>query len=175
MVNPNDVPSEWLTEVSSSSMMPATTTASQPDKSTKSDKIVLNPRKRLRAYDTKPGGPEDTGNYISKYLQEKDKQKEEREKKKAEKMAATKKDTGLKKMTTQEASVKSTNEKTRKGKGKATVKDTRNLDTCPICMQSFQKVHYDMGDWIECHCKQWIHEDCINYVFTEPFICPKCL
>ena len=173
--HPNDVPSEWLTEVSSSSMMPATTTASQPDKSTKSDKIVLNPRKRLRAYDTKPGGPEDTGNYISKYLQEKDKQKEEREKKKAEKMAATKKDTGLKKMTTQEASVKSTNEKTRKGKGKATVKDTRNLDTCPICMQSFQKVHYDMGDWIECHCKQWIHEDCINYVFTEPFICPKCL
>ena len=134
--HPNDVPSEWLTEVSSSSMMPATTTASQPDKSTKSDKIVLNPRKRLRAYDTKPGGPEDTGNYISKYLQEKDKQKEEREKKKAEKMAATKKDTGLKKMTTQEASVKSTNEKTRKGKGKATVKDTRNLDTCPICMQS---------------------------------------
>ena len=161
--HPNDVPSEWLTEVSSSSMMPATTTASQPDKSTKSDKIVLNPRKRLRAYDTKPGGPEDTGNYISKYLQEKDKQKEEREKKKAEKMAATKKDTGLKKMTTQEASVKSTNEKTRKGKGKATVKDTRNLDTCPICMQSFQKVHYDMGDWIECHCKQWIHEDCIIY------------
>ena len=86
-------------------------------------------------------------------MQEKDKQKEEREKKKAEKMAATKKDTGLKKMTTQEASVKSTNEKTRKGKGKATVKDTRNLDTCPIRMQSFQKVHYDMGDWIECHCK----------------------
>ena len=32
-----EVPSEWLTEVSASS---------QPDKSTKSDKIVLNPRKR---------------------------------------------------------------------------------------------------------------------------------
>ena len=58
MINhPNDVPSEWLTEASSSSMMPATTTASQPDKSTKSDKIVLNPRKRLQAYNTKPGGP----------------------------------------------------------------------------------------------------------------------
>ena len=57
-------------------MMPATTTASQPDKATKFDKIVLNPRKRLRANDTKPGGPEDTGNYISKYLQEKYKQKE---------------------------------------------------------------------------------------------------
>ena len=50
---------EWLTEVSTSSMMPATTTASQPDKATKSDKIVLNPRKRrLQAYDTKPRGPE---------------------------------------------------------------------------------------------------------------------
>ena len=62
-------------------------------------------------------------------------------------MAATKKDTSVKKMPTQEASVKSTNEKTRKGKGKATVKDTRDLDTCPICMQTFEKVHHDMGDW----------------------------
>ena len=74
MVNhPNDVPSEWLTEASSSSKMLANTIASQSDKSTKSDKIVLNLRKRLRAYDTKPGGPENTGNHISKYLQEKDK------------------------------------------------------------------------------------------------------
>ena len=76
--HPNDVPSEWLTEVSTSSMVPATTTASQPDESTKSDEIVLNyntvyealnrPRKRPRTYNSKPGGPEDTGNYISKYL-----------------------------------------------------------------------------------------------------------
>ena len=82
--HPNDIPSEWLTEVSSSSMMPATTTASQPDKSTKSDKVVLNPRKRLRAYDTKPGDPRILETIFLKYLQEKDKQKEEREKKKAE-------------------------------------------------------------------------------------------
>ena len=78
---------------------------------------------------------------------------------------ATKKDTGLKKMPIEEAFVKSTNEKTRKGKGKATVKGTRDLE----------KVRYDMGDWIECYCKQWIHEDCINYNFVEPFICPKCV
>ena len=207
--------------------MPATTTASQPDKSTKSDKIVLNystvyealnrPRKRSRTYDLKPGGSEDTGNYISKYLHqalvvpkqkkkqiriigarvltseeaikimqdkedekeekalEKKKRKEERERKKAEKMAATKKDTDLKKIPTQEASVKSTNEKTRKGKGKATVKDTRDLDTCPICMQSFQEVHYDMGDWIECDCKQWIHGGYIDYNFNEPHVCPNCV
>ena len=149
--HPNDVPSEWLTDISTSSMVPATTTASQPDKSTKSDKIVLNPRKRSRAYDTKPGGPEDTGNYISKYLHqamqekdnkrkrllEKEKRKEEREResKEAEKMAATKKDTGLNKMP----------------KGKATVKDTRDLDTCPICMQSYQKVGFAMGDWWLAH------------------------
>ena len=38
---------------------------------------------------------------------------------------------------------------TRKGKGKATVKDTRDLNTCPICLQWFDEVHYDMGDWIE--------------------------
>ena len=44
---------------------------------------------------------------------------------KSKKMAATKKDTGLKKMPTQKASIKLTNEKTRKGKGKATVKDKR--------------------------------------------------
>ena len=41
MINhPNDVPNEWLTEACSSSKMPATTTASQPDK------LVLNQRKR---------------------------------------------------------------------------------------------------------------------------------
>ena len=56
---------------------------------------------------------------------EKEKQKEERESKKAEKMTATKKYTGPKKVPTQEASAKSTNEKTRKGKGKATVKNKR--------------------------------------------------
>ena len=66
-------------------------------------------------------------------------------------MAATKKDTGLNKMPTQEASVKLINEKTRKGKGKATVKDTRDLDTCPICMQSYQKVGFAMGDWWLAH------------------------
>ena len=56
-------------------MIPATTTASQPDKSTKSDKIVLNYsnvyealNRRSRSYDLKPGGSEDTGHYISKYL-----------------------------------------------------------------------------------------------------------
>ena len=228
MINhPNDVPSEWLTEASSSSKMPTTTPASQPDKSTKSDKIVLNyssvyealnrPRKRSRTYDLKPGGSEDTGHYISKYLHqavvvpkqkkkqiritgarvltseeaikimqdkedekkekalEKEKRKEERERKKAEKMVVTKKHTGLKKKPTQEASVKSTNEKTRKGKGKATVKDTRDLDTCPICMETFEEVGYDMGDWIKCHCEQWIHEDCIDYDIKEPFICQKCV
>ena len=73
---------------------------------------------------------------------------------------------------TQETSVKSTNKKTRKDKGKATVKDTRDLDTCPICKKSYQKMRYKMGDWIECHCKQWIHKDCMSYNFNnEPFIC----
>ena len=66
-------------------------------------------------------------------------------------------------MPTQEASAKSMNEKTRKGKGKATIKDTRDQDACPICMQWYQKLGFTMGDWIECHCKQWIHEDCIDY------------
>ena len=79
-------------------------------------------------------------------------------------MPTTKKDTGSKKVPTQEASVKSTNEKTRKGKEKATVKDTRDLDTCPICMESYQKVGFTMG---ECHCKQWIHEDCIDYILKN--------
>ena len=69
MINhPNDIPNEWLSEPFSSSKMPATTSASQLDKSTKSDKIVLNQRKRIRAYDTKPGGLENTGNNVSKYL-----------------------------------------------------------------------------------------------------------
>ena len=84
------------------------------------------------------GDPEDTGNYISKYLQEKDKQKEkalekekqkkEREKKRAEKMAG---------YWPKDAYTRSLCK---------AIKDTRDLDTCPICMQSFQKVRYDMGD-----------------------------
>ena len=40
--HPNDVPRKWLTKASASAMMPATTTASQTDKSIKSDKIFLN-------------------------------------------------------------------------------------------------------------------------------------
>ena len=86
---------------------------------------------------------------------EKKKQQQNEERKKAEKMAATKKDIGQKNMPTQKAYVKSTNEGTRKGKGKATtVKGTRDLDTCPICMQLYETVGFKMGDWIQCHCKQ---------------------
>lgn len=70
-------------------------------------------------------------------------------------------------MSTQNAYVKSANERTRKGKGKAIIKGTRDLDTCPICMQSYETVGFKMGDWIQCHCKQWIHEDCINYNFMN--------
>ena len=65
---------------------------------------------------------------------------------KAENIAPTKKDTGLKKMPTQETSVKSTNEKQERVKERLHVKDTRDLDTCPICMQSYQKVNFTMGD-----------------------------
>ena len=72
-----------------------------------------------------------------------------------EKMAAIK-DTGPKKMPTQEVFVKLTNEKTRKGKRKATIKDTRFG-----YLSNHIKVGFTMGDWIECHCKQWIHKDCI--------------
>ena len=40
-------------------------------------------------------------------------------------------------------------------------------------METFEEVGYDMGDWIKCHCEQWIHEDCIDYDIKEPFICQK--
>ena len=172
--HPNDVPSEWLTEVSTSSVMLATITASQPDKSTKSDKIVLNYSTVYEALNKITKNQEDqkilkntflstcirlwwsgarvlTGDEAIKIMQDKEDEKkekalekeEERERKKSEKMV----DAGLKKMPTQEASVKLTNEKKRKSKGKATVK---TQEICPICMQLFQKVSYDMGDWIEC-------------------------
>ena len=49
-------------------------------------------------------------------------------------------------------------------------------------INSVQKGHisgniygYDMGDWIKCHCEQWIHEECIDYDIKEPFICQKCV
>ena len=43
-------------------------------------KIVLNLRKRLQAYDTKPRGPKNTGNHISKYLRKTKNGREEEEK-----------------------------------------------------------------------------------------------
>ena len=111
---------------------------------------------------------------------EKEKRKEERERKKAEKMAVTKEDTGKQKMPTQKSYGKMTNaqQKTRKGKGKAAPVKARNnseLNTCPICNKSYDKVGFDIGDWMQCHCQQWVHEDCITYAFKEPLICPYCV
>ena len=55
---------------------------------------------------------------------------------KGRKTAVTKKDTSLTKMPTQEASA---NGRTKKDKGKATVKDTRDFDTCPHMYEIFSE------------------------------------
>jgi len=36
--------------------------------------------------------------------------------------------------------------------------NSRDLNTCTICMQSYDDVGYEMGDWLKCHCGQWLHE-----------------
>ena len=63
-----------------------------------------------------------------------------------------------------------------KGKGKAAVENinNENWETCPICKQSFDIVKYTMGDWLQCDCEQWLHEDCIFYDFTDPYLCLVC-
>ena len=73
-----------------------------------------------------------------------------------------------------------TTQYTQKGKGKtpiqAAVEDINNEDskTCLICKQSFDIAKYTMGDWLKCDCEQWLHEDCLLYDFTEPYLCPVC-
>lgn len=49
------------------------------------------------------------------------------------------------------------------------------LDTCPICEEYYYgSGSHNKGEWIECKCKQLLHEDCIEYDFNEPDICPSC-
>ena len=73
-----------------------------------------------------------------------------------------------------------TTQNTQKGKGKAPIQaavediDNEDSETCPICKQSFDIVKYTMGDWLKCDCEQWLHEDCLLYDFTEPYLCPVC-
>ena len=117
------------------------------------------------------------------------KRKDERERKKREKAAKEKlikeKQKGREATKSKTNSVTkddiATNTKnTQKGKGKAPVQapiednDTHNSETCPICKQSFEDVEFKMGDWLKCDCGQWLHEDCLFYDFTEPYLCPEC-
>ena len=29
--------------------------------------------------------------------------------------------------------------------------------------------------WLECNCKQWLHEQCIDYDICDPYLCPNCI
>ena len=55
-----------------------------------------------------------------------------------------------------------------KGKQKANVNESEAMDAdkCPIC---------DMK-WLGCECGQWLHEECIDYVFENSYlVCPNCV
>ena len=50
-----------------------------------------------------------------------------------------------------------------KGKSKSThATETIDVNQCYICFQTYDDGGAD-GDWIECTCGQWIHEDCVDY------------
>lgn len=43
------------------------------------------------------------------------------------------------------------------------VTETIDVNLCYICFQTYDSSDEDAGDWIECTCGQWVHEDCVDY------------
>jgi len=48
---------------------------------------------------------------------------------------------------------------------------------CCVCFELFQG-YKETGDWMQCACKRWLHEDCIADIVFDKFgrelFCPYC-
>ena len=73
-----------------------------------------------------------------------------------------------------------TNKITKGSKTRYTTTNKRNastkekdLDECPICKMKWEDDRDE--DWLECNCKQWLHEQCIDYDIRDPYLCPNCI
>ena len=48
-------------------------------------------------------------------------------------------------------------------------------DKCPICKMKWEDDYDQDSEWLECDCKQWLHEICIDYDIYDPYLCPDCV
>lgn len=75
-------------------------------------------------------------------------------------------------------------EKQSKGRGKTKSSNTKETNTeingkdlaeCPICEMKWEDDPDPNSEWVECECKQWLHEQCINYNISDPYLCLDCI
>lgn len=75
-------------------------------------------------------------------------------------------------------------EKQSKGRGKTKSSNTKETSTdvngkdlaeCPICEMKWEDDPDPNSEWVECQCKQWLHEQCINYNISNPYLCLDCI
>ena len=92
---------------------------------------------------------------------EKEKRKKEREMKKKQKQK-------------QKQKKGSKTKRTISNKG-YTSSEENYLDKCPICKMKWEDDHDQDSEWLECDCKQWLHENCIDYDIYDPYLCPDCV
>ena len=56
-----------------------------------------------------------------------------------------------------------------------------NIDRnqCCVCLQTFEEEEKQKSamEWVECVCKRWLHEDCIDMllIWGKELLCPYCL
>ena len=71
----------------------------------------------------------------------------------------------------------------RRKKRKTTAKngDNINPNQCCLCFRTFEEDEMEKTgmEWVECVCKRWLHEDCIDYVTNvdddgKEMLCPYC-
>ena len=95
---------------------------------------------------------------------EKEKRKKEREMKKKQKQNQKQKKT----------TKGSKTRYTTTNKRNASTKE-KDLDECPICKMKWEDDRDKDSVWLECNCKQWLHEQCIDYDICDPYLCPNCI
>ena len=59
----------------------------------------------------------------------------------------------------------------------STVVTVESNDTCCVCFAPFQGDD-EVEDWVQCACKSWLHEDCMNDIVYDKYgrelFCPHC-
>jgi len=92
---------------------------------------------------------------------EKEQRKKEKEQRKKEREMEKKQQQNKK----QKKATKGGQTKSSTTKKNASSKD--NLYKCPICKMEWKDDRDQDSEWLECDCKQWLHEQCIDYEIKD--------